>query len=135
MTPEQQLRYLELENAQVKRDAAALRKKLSEFSAHTRRVERAYTDALLLATWCAGGIAPSRRFAARHQMSQRRWQNAHGLLRMSRVLDRHRHWSTTDLALIEQRLGRARQQAIETPAAFTARLNRHARNEKRHGGR
>lgn len=132
MTPEQRIRYLEIENEQAKRDAAALRKKLSEFSAHTRRVERAYTDALLLATWCAGGITPSRRFAARHQMSQRHWQNATALLRMARILDRHRHWATTDLALIESRLGRARQQAIESPDAFKARLNRHARNEKRH---
>ena len=129
MTPEQQIRYLELENQQIKRDAAALRKKLSEVSGHTRRVERAYTDALLLATWCAGGIAPSRRFAARHQMSQRRWQNACGLLRMARVLDRNRHWTTTNLATIERRLERARQQAIETPAAYQARLNRHARHE------
>lgn len=132
MTPEQRIKYLEIENAQMRRDAAALRKKLAETSAHTRRVEKAYADALLLATWCAGGITPSRRFAARHQMSQRRWQNACGLLRMGRILDRHRHWTTADLALIEQRLGRARQQAIETPAAFQARLNRHARNEKRH---
>ena len=135
MTPEQKIRYLELENEQIKRDAAALRKRLAETSAHTRRVERAYADALLLATWCAGGIAPSRRFAARHQMSQRRWQNACGLLRMGRILDRHRHWTTSDLTLIESRLGRARQQAIESPDAFQARLNRHARNEKRHRAR
>ena len=135
MTPEQRIKYLEIENAQMRRDAAALRKKLAETSAHTRRVEKAYQDGLLLATWCAGGIAPSRRFAARHQISQRRWQNSCGLLRMARVLDRNRHWTTTDLATIERRLERARQQAIESPDAFKARLNRHARNETRHRGR
>lgn len=129
MTPEQQLRYLQLENEQVKRDAAALRKKLAETSAHARRVERAYQDALLLATWYAGGIAPSRRFAALHGMTQRRWQNACGLLRMGRILNRSRHWTTTDLATIERRLERSRQQAIETPEAYQARLNRHARHE------
>ena len=129
MTPEQRIRYLEIENEQIRRDAAALRKKLAETSGHARRVERAYQDGLLLATWCAGGITPSRRFANRHGMTQRRWQNATALLRMGRVLDRRRHWTTTDLALIERRLERARQQAIETPAAYQARLNKHARHE------
>ena len=129
MTPEQKIKYLEVENAQIKATAAALRKKLADYSAHTRRVERAYDDALLLACWAVGGIAPSRRFAALHGMSQRRWQNACGLLRMARVLVSHRHWLTTDMALIEKRLERAIQHAVEAPHAYHARLNRHARNE------
>jgi len=129
VTPEQQIRYLELENAQIKRDAAALRKRLGENSRHARRVERAYRDALLLATWRAAHIPPSRSYAAHHRISQRRWQNAIGLLRLARVIEGHRRWVTTDLALVEARLSVARQRAIDTPAAFKARLNGHANHE------
>ena len=129
MTPEQRIRQLELENEKIKREAAELRSSLRKFSGHERRIERAYADALLLASWSAGGIFPSRRFARLHEMSQRRWQNACGLLRMARVLDRHRHWITTDLAVVEKRLERAATQAKLQPEGYFARLNRHARNE------
>ena len=129
MTPEQQIRYLELENAQIKRDAAALRKRLGENSRHARRVERAYRDALLLATWRAAHIPPSRSYARHHKISQRRWQNAVGLLRLARVIEGRSRWITTDLTLVEQRLAVARQRATEQPAAYKMRLNGHANHE------
>ncbi len=134
MTPEQRTRYLELENEQLRHENATLRKRCLETSAHTRRIERAYDHALLLASWCAGGIPPSRRFAARHNMGQRHWQNACALLRMARVLDRNRHWVSTDLAVIETRLERARADAIASPDAFKARLVKHGKAQ-RHGAR
>ena len=67
-------------------------------------------------------------FARRHGMTQRRWQNAVGLLRMARVITDYRRWVITDLASIEQRLELAKCRAIEAPESYQARLNRHARH-------
>ena len=125
----QQNRYLTQEIRELRAENTALRKKLGETNRHARRVARAYQDALLLATWRAAHIAPSRSYAAHHKMSQRRWQNAIGLLRLARVITGHRRWVTTDLSLVEARLAVARQRAIETPDTFKARLNGHANHE------
>lgn len=121
---EQRIRELTHENTQ-------LRKRLGERGRHAGRVRRAYSDALLLAQWRAVGIMPSREFARRHGMTQRRWQNAVGLLRMARVITDYRRWQITELATIEQRLELARERAIETPASYHARLVAHAKNGKR----
>lgn len=118
---EQRIRELLHENTQ-------LRKRLGERGRHAGRVRQAYSDGILLAQWRAAGIMPSREFARRHGMTQRRWQNAIGLLRMARIIVDYRRWTITDLATVEQRLELAKCRAIEAPESFQARLNRHARH-------
>lgn len=129
MNDSQLTRYQEQEIRELKAENTALRKKLKETGRHARRVARAYQDALLLATWRASHIPPSRSYAAHHKISQRRWQNAVGLLRMARVIEGRSRWITTDLTLVEQRLAVARQRATEQPAAYRMRLNGHANHE------
>lgn len=121
---EQRIRELTHENTQ-------LRKRLGERGRHAGRVRRAYSDGLLLAQWRAVGIMPSRAYARRHGITQRRWQNAVALLRMARVITDYRRWVITDLATIEQRLDVARTRAIEAPESYQARLIAHAKNGKR----
>lgn len=125
----QQNRYLTQEVRELRAENAQLRKRLGETNRHARRVARAYQDALLLATWRAAHIPPSRSYAAHHKISQRRWQNAIGLLRLARVIEGRSRWVTTDLALVEARLAVARQRATEQPAAYKMRLNGHANHE------
>jgi len=125
MNTEQQLRYLELENTKLRAEAAQLRKKIGENSRHTRRVNRAYDDALLMAMWRAGGIIPSRNYTKLQGMSQNRFQNAIALLRMARVVTRHRFWAVKDLAIVEQRLETARQKALNDADLFFLRHSRH----------
>jgi len=126
MTPEQRTKYLEIELAKARREAATLRKKLGVANKHYRRVDQAFEDALLLATWKAAGIYPSREYAKRHGITQNRHENAVGLLRFARIIERHRHWVTDKLEVIEVRLQRAREKALESPEAYRARLNSHA---------
>jgi hypothetical protein len=127
MTIDQELEYLKIEVQKLKADRARLTKALKESSRHGRRVERAYQDALLLAMWRCSGIIPSRRYARLHKITQHRYENACGLLRMARIVTGHRHWVETDLATAEKRLDQARQRAIESREAFFSRLNQHAR--------
>jgi hypothetical protein len=127
MTIDQELEYLKLEVQKLKADRARMAKALQENSRHGRRIQRAYDDALLLAMWHQGGIIPSRRYARTHKLTQNRWQNAVGLLRMARIVVRHRHWVQTDLATAEKRLEAAKQRALESPEAFFSRLNCHQR--------
>lgn len=129
MNETQLTRYQAQEIRELKAENTALRKKLGETNRHARRVARAYQDALLLATWRAAHIFPSRSHAAHHKISQRRWQNAIGLLRLARVIEGRSRWVTTDLALVEARLAVARQRATEQPAAYKMRLNNHANHE------
>ena len=125
----QTARYQEQEIRELRAENAQLRKRLGETNRHARRVARAYQDALLLATWRAAHIPPSRSYARHHKISQRRWQNAVGLLRLARVIEGRSRWITTDLTLVEQRLAVARQRATEQPAAYKMRLNGHANHE------
>jgi len=127
MNAEQHIKYLELELTKVKAEAAQLRKKLGENSRHARRVQKAYEDALLLAMWRVSGIIPSRSYTKQQGISQNRFQNATALLKMARVIVRHRHWEVKDLAIIEQRLTTARQRALDDPELFFLRLNHHGR--------
>lgn len=126
MRADQELRNLQIEFARIQSENTRLRKRVHERNRHTKRIDQAYSDAILLAVWRQGGVQASRRLAALHKMSQRRWQNAIGLLRMARIVVGHRRWSTCDLVDIEPRLCKARQYAIDSPAAYHARLNRHA---------
>lgn len=127
MRIEQENAYLALKLRKLASENTRLSKALGEASYHSRRIQLAYEDALLLAQWRMAGIIPSRRYAKHHKMSQRRWQNAVALLRMARVIVGHRRWSTDSLALIEKRLESARIRAIEMPESFFSRLNRHGR--------
>jgi hypothetical protein len=127
MNIQQENEYLKLEVEKLKADRARLTKALKETSCHGRRVERAYQDALLLMMWRCSGIIPSRRYAKLHKMTQHRFENACGLLRMARIVVRHRHWVEIDLATAEKRLDQAKQRAIESREAFFSRLNQHAR--------
>lgn len=125
MNAEQHIKYLELELAKSRAEAAQLRKKIGEKSRHARRIQKAYEDALLLAMWWVSGIIPSRSYTKRQGMSQNRFQNATALLKMGRVIVRHRHWAIKDLAIIEQRLASARQRALDDPQLFFLRHPRH----------
>lgn len=128
MNVQQAIAYLETENAQLRAEVKALRRRLHDGRGFERRIERAYDDALLLSLWWAGGIYPSRRYArVAGGMSQRAWQNAMALLRMARIVTGQRRWMAQDAALIEQRLQRAKAQALADPERFWLRLNRHGR--------
>lgn len=126
MNDVQLLRYKDQEVRELRAEVARLRKRVGETGRHARRVEQAYKDAVLLASWRAVHIFPSRSYAAYHQISQRRWQNAIALLKLARVLD-GRRWLLTDAATIEQCLDCARKRAIEQPESYKMRLNRHGR--------
>jgi hypothetical protein len=126
MNLEQKVKYLEVELTKARREAAKLRKKLGVANKHYRRVDQAYEDALLLATWKAAGIYPSRQYARKFGLTQNRIENAHGLLRLARILERNRHWTTDKLEVIEERLQKAKEKALESPDAYKARLNGHA---------
>jgi len=94
---------------------------------HTTRIETAYHDALTLAVWRCQGITPSRRDAALYGITQHRFENAVGLLRMARIIVRHRTWTTDDLTTIKHHLKRAKAYALAVPEAYHARLSDHAR--------
>jgi hypothetical protein len=124
LTPDQQIRYLEIEIRKLQQENSRLRKTLHENSRHARRVEKAYEDALLLASWHTAGIIPSRRYARLYNITQHRWESAIALLKMARVVTRQRHWAITDLATIERMLANARVKALEDPGLFFLRLPR-----------
>ena len=127
LTPAQRLGYLEADNLRLKQENNRLRKALHENSRHTRRIEKAHEDALLLATFFSAGIIPSRRFAKLHGLTQNRWQNAVGLLKLARVVVNCRHWAVKDFETIESKLATARDKAMEDRQLFFLRLNRHAK--------
>lgn len=89
---------------------------------HKIRIETAYQDALMFALWRSQGIVPSRRYALIYGITQNRYENATGLLRMARVIIKHRTWTTDDLTVIKARLKTAQEYALEVPAAYHARL-------------
>ena len=95
---------------------------------HRTRIETAYQDALLLALWRSQGIMPSRRYAFIYGITQNRFEHAVGLLRMARIIVRHRTWTTDDLTTIKNSLKRAKEYALEVPEAYHARLSTHAQN-------
>src|SRR5438270_13980293 len=125
MNTQQQLRYLQVELAKAKAEAAHLRKKLQFSNRHAKRIDKAYEDALLLATWRSTGTTASRAFARKQGFTQNRWENAVALLKVARVIQRQRHWVMDDLGLIEARLVNAREHAMKMPGAFFSRHPRH----------
>lgn len=127
MNAVQAIRYLEIENHELRRENGRLAKRIADERHHVRRVEQAYRDALLLALWAGAGIHPGRRYASMQGMSERQWENATALLRLARVLTGNRRWVTRDTATIEARLQKAARTAIEAEQAYLARHMRYRR--------
>jgi hypothetical protein len=114
--------HLESKLIKAEMELAVLRERLRMRDRHTRRVEQAYEDALLLASWTMNEMHPSRDRAGRIAgIGQRRWENAVALLRMANVITRHRHWATNNQETIKAKLETAKIRAIEDPEAFAAR--------------
>lgn len=128
MNTDTQVRILEIELAKARAEATALRKALGENSRHKKRIEKAYEDAMLMAFWRSVGIKPSRRFAARYDVTQDRWQNAICLFRMARLIDGRSRWPAVDLEVTERKLAQARDRALADPGLF---FMRHARTKNR----
>src|SRR2546430_6924588 len=95
---------------------------------HIARIETAYHDALTLAVWRCQGIIPSRRYASIYGITQNRHENAIALLRMARVIEKHRTWAVEDLQTIKFRMRNAKNAALEVPEAYHARLTVHAQS-------
>ena len=124
---DQQIRLLESQLRVANAELARLRRRLGEKGAHSKRLDRAYSDALLLAELHLAFLPTSRAFAReRVAMTHNHWENAMALLRLARCYNR-RHWVEHDLATIEERLAKAKQTALETPDAYRARLPKHVR--------
>ena len=127
MNQDQQLRVLESELRVANAEIAKLRRRANENGAHGKRLDRAYRDGLLLGELHIAYLPTSRTFAhERAGIKHNRWENAIALLRLARCHN-GKHWLVHDLATIEEKLAKAKAQALETPEAFRARLPKHAR--------
>jgi len=125
MNTENQIRILQIELAKARAEATALRKTLGENHRHKKRIEKAWEDALLLSMWRSIGIYPSRRFAAKFDINQHRWENAVGLLRLARIIQGRSRWPVLDLEVTEQKLSQAKEKALADPQLFFLRMNSH----------
>lgn len=123
---EQRVRLLESQLRVANAEIATLRRRLGESGAHGKRLDRAYADALLLATLHVGYQPTSRRAAVKAGISHNRWENAVALLRLARCHD-GREFLRNDLATIEEKLTKAKAAALATPDAYRARLPKHIR--------
>ena len=118
------VKHLEVEIMRLREENTQLRKALRINGRHSRRIQRAYDSALLLASWHVGFLDVSRDFAASQGMAQRQWENGVALLRLARVINGHR-WRVHDLSAIEGALRRAQDRALQTPEIFFSWCNRH----------
>lgn len=126
-SPESELKLVKLELQRAYAELATLRAKLRINSAHAKRIDRAYHDALLLTQFHVGFLETSREAAkAQGGITHCRWENAIALLRMARCHD-GRKWTAHDMATVETKLDRAKELAIDEPERFRARLPAHAR--------
>lgn len=124
---EQRVRVLESQLRVANAEIAKLRRRLNESGAHGKRLDRAYADALLLASLHVGFQPTSRRAAWELAgISHNRWENAIALLRLARVHS-GRDFLHHDLATIEERLDKAKEVALATPDAYRVRLPKHIR--------
>jgi len=127
LTPETKIRLLQHELKIARAEIAALRRRLNESGQHGRRLDRAWSDALLLANLHIAHLPTSRRSAEELlNITNNRWENARALLIMAKCHTGKR-WVVHDLAMIEERLSEAKELAITEPSAYRARLPRHAR--------
>jgi hypothetical protein len=125
LTPEQRIKYLEIELTKAKTEATKLRKALGENSRYARMVDRAYEDALLMVFWRSIAIRPSRRFAMTYGFTQPRWEHALALLRMARIITGRGRWAALDMPTMERKLAAARDKALEDRQLFFLRHTRH----------
>lgn len=125
LTAEQRTKVLELELKQVKAENAQLRNALRQNTRHTKRIEQAYQDALLLAQLHVGYQPTSRNASGRAAISRRRWTNAVALLKLARAYN-CRKFTVHSLAEVEPALQRAKRIAEENPTSYYARLPKHA---------
>jgi hypothetical protein len=119
-------KHLEVEIERLRGENAQLRKALRINGRHSRRIQRAYDSALLLASWHVGFLDVSRDFARAQGMAQRQWENGIALLKLARVI-KGRRWRVHDLSAIEGALRRAQDRALQTPEIFFAWVIRHGR--------
>lgn len=125
---EQRVRVLESQLRVANAEIAKLRRRLNESGRMGKRLDRAYADALLLAQLHIGFQPTSRRAAWESAgVSHNRWENAIALLRLARCHNGH-DWMHHDLATIEERLGKAKDVALDSPEAYRARLPKHIRS-------
>ncbi len=133
LSPDQRIKLLELELKQAKGEATKLRKAMIENSRHGQRIKQAYQDAILLANLHIAYQPSSRSSGQRAAISRRRWTNAIALLQLARVYN-CRKFLAHSLVEIEAALEKAQRIALENPAAYVARLPRHADDKSyRHG--
>jgi hypothetical protein len=125
LTPDQRIRYLEIELVKAKTEATKLRKTLKENSRYAKIVDRAYEDALLMVFWRSIGIRPTRRFSALYAITQPRWEHALALLRMARLISGKSRWIALDIPTMERKLAQARDRALEDAQLFFLRHTRH----------
>ncbi|GIV77450.1 MAG: hypothetical protein KatS3mg050_1844 [Litorilinea sp.] len=119
--------HVAVELARLRAENARLRRALRINGRHSRRVQRAYDAALLLATWHVAYLDTTRAACRGRGMPQRQWENGMALLRLARVVDERGRWLVHDLATVEPALQRARDRAVEVPEALFARGPRHMR--------
>lgn len=113
-----QIAQLKAEIARLERENRTLRRALRNSSAHARRIQQSYEDALQLAVHHIGGQSTSReRGINALGLTQRRWERAIALLRMAKLHTGYR-WQKHDLLAIENGLKITRQQAIDAPKAY-----------------
>lgn len=126
-SPEAELKLVKEELRRAYAEIATLRAKVRVNSAHAKRIDRAYHDALLLAQFHVGFEETTRERARTHgKITHCRWENAIALLCMARCHD-GRKWLVHDLLTIETKLARSKEIAIDEPERFRGRLPAHAR--------
>jgi len=117
--------HLEIEVARLQAENRKLRAALKVNGRHSRRIQRAYDCALLLATWHVAYLPTSREFAAQNGMAQRQWENAIALLRLAHSIDSAGQWLIHDLPTINAKLEDAVIAANLAPTAYFAYGNQH----------
>ena len=117
--------HLEVELARLQAENSKLRAALKLNGRHSRRIQRAFDCALLLATWHIAYLPTSREFAAQNGMAQRQWENAIALLRLAHSIKANGEWQYHDLPTIAARLEDAVIAANAAPSAFFAYGCRH----------
>jgi hypothetical protein len=135
ISTEQRNKVLESELKRANAEIAKLRRRLNESGAHGKRLDRAYADALLLATYHVGYQSTSRRSADEcAKISRSRHQNAVALLRLAKVHN-GRQFLHHDLVTIEERLAQAKDLALDEPSAYRARLPKYERERQKRRAR
>ena len=122
---EAQLTAIEIEKADLQAENHRLSARVKETSGHGRRVRRAKRIAQLMILLHTSGLPHSRRYMIENGLCrQRQWERAVALLRLARIYSRH-SFVIDDAALLQRRLDRACEIALDNPLALKARMPRH----------